>query len=61
MWIICNEMPFNLRFLFLKNYMWSTWSVVHSCNCDRKLTMKSHHTFISGNHFDPDMIFCLVM
>jgi len=40
--------------------MWSTWRAVHSCNCDRKLAMNSLQTFISGYHFEPDMIFRLL-
>ena len=33
------------------------WYVVHSCNCDRKLTITSQQTFIGGPNFDPATLF----
>ena len=47
----------NLPFFYLSYAKWSLWYAVHSCNCDRKLTITSQHMFISGSDFDPNLVF----
>ena len=54
-----SKMPFNEHFLLLKKSCPKSpiWRVMYSCNCDRKWTITSQQTFISGSNFDPTMPF----
>jgi hypothetical protein len=43
-----------LYFVFLiMSPKWYSCRAIHSCNCDRKLTVTLQQTFISGSNFDP--------
>ena len=36
---------------------WVSWHAVPSCNCDRKLTITSQRTFITGSNSVPVVLF----
>jgi hypothetical protein len=47
----------NTFFVGIPPHKWSTWRAVHCCNGDRKLTINSQLTFISGFNFGPGVLF----
>lgn len=53
-----SKMTFNVYVYSYKKYIfWSPCRAVHSCNCDKQLTITLQQTFISDPNFDLDALF----
>ena len=53
------ECRFTLLFLKIASPGLSTWQAVHSCNCERQLTVTSQRKFISAFNFEAVLLFGL--
>jgi len=49
-----------MLFYFLKitSIKWTLLCTVHSCKCDRTLTITLQQMLITGSNFDHDILFC---